>query len=98
MRRDDVIQRLRAHEAELRAMGVASLSLFGSVARGDEGEDSDVDVAARLDRSRCLTVFDHVAISDRLRELLGVPVDLLSEPARRQRMQAELDRDRVLVF
>lgn len=79
-------------------MGVASLSLFGSVARGDDREDSDVDVAAQLDRSRCLTVFDYLAISDRLREMLGAPVDLLSEPARRQRMQAELDRDRVLVF
>lgn len=48
---DDVIATLRAHEAELRAAGVKRLSLFGSVARGDAGPDSDVDLVAELDRA-----------------------------------------------
>ena len=50
-RADDVIATLRAHEAELRAAGIHRLSLFGSVARGDAGPDSDVDLAAELDRA-----------------------------------------------
>jgi uncharacterized protein len=49
VRRDDIVAALRAHEAELRAAGVASLSLFGSTARGDEQETSDVDVLVRLE-------------------------------------------------
>lgn len=47
---DEVIAIPRAHEAELRASGVRRLSLFGSVARGDAGPDSDMDLAVELDR------------------------------------------------
>ena len=47
MKRDDLISTLRAHEPELKAAGVASLAVFGSVARGDDREDSDVDVVVR---------------------------------------------------
>jgi predicted nucleotidyltransferase len=43
---------LREHEAELRALGVRHASIFGSVARGDMHEDSDVDVLVDLDRER----------------------------------------------
>jgi predicted nucleotidyltransferase len=35
---------------------------------------------------------------NRLRELVGAPVDLVGEPARKPRMQAEIDRDRLRVF
>jgi uncharacterized protein len=47
--RQTAIERLKAHEGELRAMGVSGLSLFGSVSRGDARPDSDVDLAARFD-------------------------------------------------
>ena len=49
MDKQTAIARLKAHEAELRAMGVVSLSLFGSTARGDARSDSDVDVAVTID-------------------------------------------------
>ncbi len=49
MRRNDAIAKLRAHEAELRDAGVVALSVFGSVARDDAGDASDVDVLVRLD-------------------------------------------------
>jgi predicted nucleotidyltransferase len=47
MERDQVIAALKAHEEELRMVGVLSVSLFGSVARG-ENSAQDVDVAVRL--------------------------------------------------
>ena len=49
-------------------------------------------MAARVD------MFRFAAIEQRLRELVGAPVDLVGEPARKAAMQAEIDRDRVLVF
>jgi hypothetical protein len=48
MTRDDIFSTLRAHERELRAAGVTSLALFGSAARGEQREDSDVDVVVQL--------------------------------------------------
>ena len=44
MRKAEVISKLKAHEVELRAKGIESLYLFGSVARDEAGPDSDVDL------------------------------------------------------
>src|SRR5271163_3653713 len=44
MQRDEAVTRLKLHEAELKRLGVEHLYLFGSTARGDAREDSDVDL------------------------------------------------------
>ena len=52
MERDDAIAKLRAHEAELRQLGVEHLYLFGSTARGEAREDSDIDCSSIIPRGR----------------------------------------------
>ena len=98
MNREQVIARLKAHERELRAAGIAQLSLFGSVARGEAGPDSDVDVAVKLDPTRGIDLFELGGLNIRLEHLLGTPIDLVTEPVRRLRFQERIDRDRILVF
>ena len=98
MNRNDAIARLKAHEAELRELGVIGLSLFGSVARGDAGPGSDVDIVARFDPAAEVGMFKYGTILARLRTVLSAQVDLVGEPARTALMQAEIDRDRALVF
>ena len=93
-----VISRLRAHEAELRAAGVMGLSLFGSRARGDATETSDVDLAAMIDPSAHMDLFRLEALQRRIGEVLGRPVDLLPEPVEKRRLQQRIDRDRLRVF
>ena len=79
-----------------------SVSLFGSVARGDESVDSDVDLAVLLGNDFSKGGFDYCQRMDDLRkrfsEITGCPVDVVEEPVRRQRLQAEIDRDRALAF
>lgn len=96
--RHAIIECLREHEAELRAMGVRRLSLFGSVARGEASADSDVDLAAEFDPGAEVGMFKYGALAERLRSLLRGPVDLIGEPARTARMQAQIDRDRLRVY
>jgi len=98
MDKDSAIRTLKAHETELRALGVRRLSLFGSLARGDAGPDSDVDLAVMLDPEAKIGLFRYVALRDELSEMLGRDVDLVSEPVRKERLQARIDRDRVHVF
>jgi predicted nucleotidyltransferase len=93
-----VIQILREHEAELRPAGIRHLSLFGSVARGDAEGESDVDLAAELDPEAHIGLFGLVALERRLAELLNCRVDLLPEPVEKQRLQANIDRDRRRAF
>ena len=55
-----VLATLREHEPELKAAGIVSLSLFGSVARGDESPQSDVDLMAEFDGRKGLSIVDMV--------------------------------------
>ena len=50
MTREETIRRLHEHEAELKRLGVEHLYLFGSVARGEAREDSDVDLSLIIPR------------------------------------------------
>lgn len=77
-------------------MGIVELSLFGSEARDEAGERSDVDLAARF--APDFDLFRYGAVIERLKSLLHRPVDLVSEPALRQAMRRAVERDRVHVF
>jgi predicted nucleotidyltransferase len=57
MDRERVIATLRGHESELKAAGISRLSLFGSTARGDNRPDSDIDLLAVFDDTRCIYLF-----------------------------------------
>jgi predicted nucleotidyltransferase len=93
-----VIAALRAHEAELRAAGIRHLSLFGSVARGDDRAGSDIDLAAEFDPAARMDLFRLAAVERRIAEILGRRVDLLPEPVEKPRLRASIERDRRLAF
>jgi predicted nucleotidyltransferase len=100
MRRDTVLDIIQAHQPELEELGVVSVSLFGSVARNEATEDSDIDVAVRLVTGpHGFAYFDRLdRIESRLRELLGRQVDVVPEPAPAARIQRAIDQDRYLAF
>ena len=59
--------------------GATDVRIFGSVARGEAGSDSDVDFLVKMAPERSL--LDHVALWQDLEDLLGRKVDLVSEKA-----------------
>jgi uncharacterized protein len=90
MRRQEALDRIAQHAAELRAEhGVASLALFGSVARDEARPDSDVDVLVDFDRPVGLFAFGR--LQDRLSEILGRRVDLATRASLHRRL-----KDRIL--
>src|SRR5580704_18017330 len=76
MNRDEVIGKLRAYESELKAAGIVRLGVFGSVARGDNSPESDVDLLADFDTTRRYTLLTMGRLENRLADLLGTRVDL----------------------
>ncbi len=102
MNREQVLATLRAHEPELKALGVLSLSVFGSTARGESLTDSDVDVAVRLGENFSAPGLDYFNrmedLQRRLTKLLGCKVDVVEEPVRKERFQRQIDMDRTLAF
>jgi predicted nucleotidyltransferase len=71
--------------------GARNVRLFGSVARGEDGPASDIDLLVTFDPDRSL--MDHAALVEALQSLLGRPVEIASErgikPRYRQRILAE---------
>jgi uncharacterized protein len=102
MNRDDIIAALRAHEPELRAAGVRSLSLVGSAAREIQRPDSDVDVLVRLVPEAMGTGFAYFgridALTHRLEAILKRPVDVIVEPVYKERLRRAVYRDRAVAF
>jgi predicted nucleotidyltransferase len=100
MDRDTVIATLKDHEAELKALGIVRLSLFGSTARDEASGSSDVDVAVEMKPGpRGFARLERLdAVRDRLAAILGTSVDLIEEPSDRAGVQREIDRDRVVAF
>ncbi len=94
MLRDRVIETLSQHSEELRALGVISIGLFGSVARGEEREDSDVDILVELRRpAGYLTL---VKVQLRLEELLERRVDLVPRKALRPELRERILEETIL--
>jgi len=98
MDRSTVIAKLREYEQELKAAGFVRLSLFGSVARGDESPESDVDLIAEFDASKQFSLLDIVGLENRLVDILGVPVDLTSAKALKDHLRERVTREAVLAF
>jgi len=96
MDRQRVLDLLRISKPELQArFGVTRLALFGSTARDNATSVSDVDI---------LVAFDGPATSRRyfgvqfyLEDLLGCPVDLVTEKALRTELRPYIEQERVNV-
>ncbi len=73
MTRDDILATIRANEPRVRELSVRELALFGSFARGDQTETSDIDFYVEFDKK----TFDNYMNTKRLLEtLFGPKVDL----------------------
>ena len=76
---EEIIERLRQTRPELaREFGVTRIAVFGSYARGEQRDDSDVDVLVEMDPSIGLRFVD---LADRIETLLGVRADVVSRRA-----------------
>ena len=95
-RQDEYISLLQSHSDELRQeFGVSSLRIFGSVARDEQHDDSDIDICVEMQPR----IFLLIALKDKLEQLLGCPVDVV----RRHRnmnpiLEEEINRSCVYVF
>ena len=98
MDRESILATLRAHESELKAAGLLHLRLFGSVARGDDTPDSDVDLLFDCDYGDFDKVLRAYGYQDDLCDLLGRRAHLSSAGNIRPEMQTALLAECIDVF
>ena len=94
LRRDGVLRVLRESREFLHAFGVARLSLFGSFARDEGRDDSDVDLLVEFDRP--IGLFEFARLQRQLGELLGHHVDLVTPAALKPQLRDRILREAVV--
>ena len=90
------IEALRGHLPELRqSFGVKSLSVFGSVARDEATDRSDVDALVDFEGD---TTFDgYFGLKEALERILGTKVDLATRAMLKPRVRPRIEREAVHV-
>jgi len=88
---DQVLAILRAHFPELQALGVRTLALFGSTARGEAGPDSDIDLLVEFEPP--LGFDRYMDAKFRLEALLGRPVDLVTSAGLKAELRPTVERE-----
>jgi hypothetical protein len=98
MQTDDAISILRRHEGDLRARGVRRAALFGSLARGDDRPDSDIDIMIEIEPEARITVYDYVELKDYIAGLFDRPVDVVSRDGLKPYVRPAATVDAIYAF
>ena len=91
MNANQIIDRIRDRQEQLDAFGVRSLALFGSIARGEEHVDSDVDILVAFEGP--VTFDQYIDLKLFLEDLLGRRVDLVTEQGLREALRPTVERE-----
>jgi predicted nucleotidyltransferase len=97
MQRDAAITKLRKHEAELRQLGVRHLYLFSSTARGDAGEDSDVDLFFDYEKGK-LGLFELMDVKEQTSRILGHRADIMTRDSLHKVLRSRVEASALQVF
>jgi predicted nucleotidyltransferase len=97
MERDTAIAVFRAHKAALRRLGVQRLYLFGSTARGEAREDSDVDLFFDYERGS-LSLSGLMEVKDQAGRILGRKADIMTRDSLHCLIRAQVEASAQQVF
>lgn len=94
-----VLQVLRQNRVDLEKAGIRHAEIFGSVARGEDTRNSDVDILVDLDPELVDDLFAYSKVQRTLQNLVGRPVDIArKDRPRSPEMDAEIARDAVHAY
>ena len=97
MTREEAIDRLLEHEAELKRLGVEKLYLFGSTARGEAGDNSDVDLFFDYPKGR-LGLYELMDVKEYTASILGVKTDIMTRDSLHKILRQRIEASAVRVF
>ncbi|MGD9603339.1 MAG: nucleotidyltransferase family protein [Gammaproteobacteria bacterium] len=91
-----ILETLSRHRGEIMArFGAKHISLFGSAARDELRDESDIDVLVEFERAA--TYDGYFGLKDYLEGLLGRPVDLVTEKGLKPRARSHVEKDLIRV-
>src|ERR1700741_5198123 len=97
MKREDAIAKLKEHKTELRQLGVEHLYLFGSTARGEAREDSDVDLFFDYERGK-LGLYELMDVKEQASRILRRKADIMTRDSLHKVLRARIEASALQVF
>ncbi|HKM64558.1 MAG TPA: nucleotidyltransferase domain-containing protein [Acidisphaera sp.] len=97
MDRDAAIATLKAHEAELKQLGVEHLYLFGSTVRGEAREDSDIDLFFDYKRGT-FGLYELMDVKEAAARILGRKADIMTRDSIHKALRARVEDEAIPVF
>lgn len=98
MDKQQILERLRENEPVLRARGVTHAALFGSIARGEQRTDSDIDILVEISPDAPVGVFEYVGIVHLIEEMFLARVDVANRGSLKPYVRPYIERDAVYAF
>ncbi len=96
MKRAEALKQLKNHLPEIKQrFGVTHLALFGSTSRDAAGPESDIDILVTFEGSA--TSQRYFGLQFYLEDLLGIPVDLVTDKALRPELRPYVEREAIHV-
>ncbi len=98
MDRQQILDRLKDNAPALRARGVAHAALFGSRARGDHRDDSDIDIMVEIAADADMSVYEYVRLKRYIAGLFEGPVDVIDRDGLRPYIRRPAENEAVYAF
>ena len=98
MNRQRAISILKKHREALQSRGVRHAALFGSLARGEAGPKSDVDILIDVDPSAVVGIFAYAGLKRHIAGLFDGRVDVVDRETLESRVRQSAESDAVYAF
>lgn len=82
----------------LRSAGVTRSAVFGSAARGEMNEKSDIDIVIELDPQKKFSLFDLVRLERRLEDIFGRKVDVMTRRSLYPPLRTYIEKDEIVIM
>lgn len=98
MAREDVIATLQRNRATLEQRGVVHAAVFGSVARNQARDDSDIDILIEIDPQKPMDVFAYSGLKGFIADFFPLPVDVVTRSALKETIRDNAQEDAMYAF
>jgi uncharacterized protein len=97
MNRDEAMNRLKARAADLKRLGVEHLYMFGSTARDEARDESDIDLFFDYQKGK-LGLFELMDVKETTAQILGQPADIMTRDSLHRTLRRQIEASALQVF
>ena len=98
MNKEEVIEKLQLNQKQLQSRGILHAAVFGSVARGEAKNSSDIDILIDLDPCISMDIYTYVNLKRFIASLFPIPTDVVNSAALKEEISFNAQCDAIYAF